>query len=200
MANTDAPRGLKLHNSNGASYVTGGVNAYYVPSSYATALFIGDPVVKTGTANTTGVNDFQAGTLPEVNKSAFGDTNPITGVVVGFEADPDTNLSRIYNPASTERVVYVADDPNALFEIQDDGSAALAATDVGFNANIVDGTGSTVTGLSGVELDATTPAATATFQLKILRLIPRVDNELGVNAKWLVRINNHTEAHATAGV
>jgi len=52
MANTDAPFGLRpIRHRNGAPY-NGAFNHYYVASSYATALFVGDPVVKTGTSNT----------------------------------------------------------------------------------------------------------------------------------------------------
>jgi len=34
----------------------GAVNPYYIPAGYGTALFIGDPVIITGTANTAEVN------------------------------------------------------------------------------------------------------------------------------------------------
>jgi hypothetical protein len=45
------------------------------------------------------------------------------------------------------------------------------------------------------------PAATATNQLTILRVIPREDNEAGsAFTKCLVRINNHTEAHGAVGI
>lgn len=202
MANADSPKGLvPTKHRNGAPY-NGSVNFYYIPVTEANALFIGDPVIITGTSNTTDIDGYQPATLPAVTKASFGATNRISGVIQGFVADPDTNLSRIYNPATTERVVMVADDPDLVFELQDDGSATLAATDVGFNANLVDGTGSTVTGLSGVELDATTPAADATFQLNIERLINKQDNALGVNAKWEVSINLHTQSNGvgTAGV
>lgn len=194
MANVDSPKGLvPTKHKSGAPY-NNSFNYYYIPDTEASALFIGDPVIITGTANTTSVGGFQAGTLPEVTKASFGATNRISGVIVGFQADVDTNLSRIFNPATTERVVFVADDPDLSFEVQDDGSASLDATAIGANANLVDGTGSTVTGLSGVELDATTPAADATFQLKIERLIPREDNELGTNSKLEVTINLHTKS------
>ena len=202
MANADIAKGLiAIKHKNGAPY-NGSVKPYFVPSTFGTALFIGDPVVKTGTSNTVAIGDnntqYAAGTLPEINKITFGATNPITGFIVAFQADPDTNLARTFNPANTQRVAFVADNPDIAIEIQDDASATLDATTVGLNANLVDGTGSTVTGFSGVELDATAPAADATFQLLIQRLVNRTDNELGDNAKWEVRINPdlHTEARA----
>lgn len=192
MANTDNPSGLRpTRHRNGAPY-NGAVNAYYVPASYGTALFVGDPVVKTGTANA-------AGTLPEINKAAAGTTNRITGVIVGFAPDPD-NLGLTYNPASTERVVYVCDDPDVIFEIQADGTPTAAM--IGLNAVLIyTNAGSTATGRSGAELSiGTAPATTVGFQMNILRVVDRPDNELGEFAKLEVRINTHTETNATVGV
>ena len=206
MANVDAPFGLRpLRHKNGAPY-NGAANPYYIPSDYATALFIGDPVVKTGTANTANVRDhvdgeYDIGTLPEINKATAGDGNAITGVIIGFGADPD-NLSNQYNPASTERIAWVADDPDLVFEIQADG--AIPATSIGLNAVLIyTHSGSTTTGLSGAELDTTsdTPAADASNQLTILRAINRADNDTTLtHAKVEVKINNHTEAHGVVGL
>lgn len=205
MANIDAAFGLRpIKHRNGAAY-NGAFNAYYVPASYATALFIGDPVIKTGTANTaeleTSGGKFAIGTLPEVNKATAGDNNAITGVIVGFGPDPDA-LSRIYNPASTERLVYVCDDPDVVFEIQADG--AISAAQVGLNAVLIyTNAGSTVTGMSGVELDTTSdvPAADASNQLTIQRVVNRTDNAAAsANTVVEVKINNHTEAHGVIGI
>ena len=174
MANANTPAGLTpLKNS---PFVEIPKNYYYIPSTYGTALFIGDPVVKTGTSNTSNVlgdgRQFAAGSLPEINKATAGDTNKITGVIIGFLANP-SNLTLNYNTASTERVAIVADSPLQEFMIQEEtAGTALAATSVGLNANVVFAeSGSTSTGLSGVELDTSTPATDATFQLKILRLL-----------------------------
>jgi hypothetical protein len=203
MANANTPAGLTpLKNS---PFVEIPKNYYYIPSTYATALFIGDPVIKTGTSNTANVlNDgrkFAAGSLPEINKATAGDTNKITGVIVGFLANP-SNLTLNYNTASTERVAIVADSPLQEFMIQEEtAGTALAATSVGLNANVVFAeSGSTATGLSGVELDTSTPATDATFQLKILRLLDAPENAIGQHAKWRVKINNHTEANIVVGI
>ena len=206
MANTDTPFGLKpIRHRNGASY-NGAFNPYYVPSTYGTALYIGDPVVKTGTSNTAqvtapGAGQFGIGTLPEVNKATAGDGNAITGVIVGFAPDPD-GLGRVYNPASTARVVYVCDDPDVVFEIQADG--AIAAAQVGLNAVLIyTHGGSTDTGLSGAELDTTSdvPAADASNQLTIQRIVNREGNEAAAAyTKVEVKINQHTETNNTLGL
>lgn len=206
MANVDNPHGLRPIGKYGADFI-GLANPYYVPASYATALFVGDAVVKTGTSNTAAVTgipghpDYIIGALPEINLVTVGDGNAITGVVVGFAPLP-TDLSKNYNPASTARVVLVLDDPYAIFEIQADG--AVPAASIGLNAVLIaTHAGSTVTGLSGLELDTTSdvPAADASNQLTILRMFNAVDNE--ANATWnrvVVKINNHTEAHGVIGI
>lgn len=203
MANADTPFGLKPIKNAPFNEIP--KNYYYIPSSYGTALYIGDPVIKTGTSNTVAVTTagrlFNPGSLPEINKATAGDANKITGVIVGFLANP-LNLNAAYNPASTERVAIVADSPLQEFEIQEESAGSpLAATSVGLNANLVFAeSGSTVTGLSGAELDTTTPATDATYQLKILRLVDAPENAIGQHAKWRVKINNHTEANIVAGI
>lgn len=197
MANTDTPFGLRaVGHPLGLSKAR--VTAYAVPAGYATALFPGDPVVITGTANTAevsapGVGVMPAGALQEVNKAAAGTGNKVTGVIVGCAADPDA-LGRRYIPASTGGIVFVNDDPETEFEIQADG--AITAAQAGLNAVLVyTNAGNPATGQSGAELSTGTAlATTAGFQLRVLSVIPRTDNELGEFAKCLVRINNHTSA------
>lgn len=201
MANENRPFGLKpVRHKSGAPY-SGAANPYYLPSTYATATFIGDPVVKTGTSNTAevtaaGAGKFGIGTLPEINKATAGDANRVTGVIVGF-APLATDLNKNYNPASTARVAYVCDDPDVVFEIQADG--AIPAASIGLNAVFIyTQSGSTTTGLSGVELDTTSdvPAADASNQMVILRAANREDNDTTLTrAKVEVMLINHTEAH-----
>lgn len=205
MANIDSPFGLRpVRHKSGAPY-TGAANPYIVLSTYATALFIGDPVVKVaGGSNTAavevpGAGKFPIGTLPSVEKTVVGDvdgiTKMITGVIVGFSPLP-TDLSKKHNPASTERVVFVCDDPDVVFEIQADG--AVAAASMGLNAVLIaTHSGSTTSGLSGIELDTTSdvPAADASNQLLILRAVNREDNDTTIaHAKVEVIINCHTQA------
>jgi len=206
MANSDTPFGLRpVAYRSGAPY-NGAANPYYKPAGYATAVFLGDVVVITGTANTAevsapGFGTFDIGTLPEINRTTAGDSNSDaerqTGVVVGFGADPN-NLDRVYSPASTEAIVWVADDPDLMFEVQ--CPSAIAATQIGLNAILLDThSGDTNTGLSGTEIDGgdgTAPGADASYQVKILRQVNRVDNTPNSTFnKVLVVLNNHTEAH-----
>ena len=204
MANPDTPYGLKPVRHRLGVPLSATVRPYYVPSTYATALFVGDAVIKTGTANTANVNGFvggeyRIGTLPEINFVTVGDGNRITGVITGFLAS--SRDSYVYGPASTERIALVCDDPFVEFEIQADG--AIPATSIGLNAVLIaTHSGSTTTGLSGLELDTTSdaPAADASNQLLILRAVNRPDNDTTLtHAKVEVLINQHTENQGTVG-
>ncbi len=205
MANSDAPFGLRpISHPMGLGKAR--VTAYAVASDYSTALFPGDPVIKTSTANAAEVSAMGIGTMPvgsmsEVEKATAGDANAITGVIVGV-APVSSALDRRYLPADTGGIVLVNDDPLTEFEIQADGT--IAVTQVGLNAVLIyTNAGDTVTGQSGVELDTSSdaPAADASNQLTILGVVPRTDNEAGsANTKVRVRINNHTEAHGAVGI
>ena len=90
----------------------------------------------------------------------------------------------------------VLDDPNQLFIIQNDGTSAAA--NYGKNADVVMGTGSTTTGVSGMELDTSTIAKTAALNVKIVGLWDVPNNAVGANAVVVVKINEHL--YGSAGV
>jgi hypothetical protein len=90
-----------------------------------------------------------------------------------------------------------ADDPNLIYEVQEDAvGGALAAVDVGLNADFIFGTGDSYTHFSAAQLDTSTKATTATLQMRIVGFVPRADNAISANAKVLVRNNLPTETGA----
>lgn len=192
MANADTAFGLRpVRYMSGAPY-NGAANIYSTVTGDGTAIYIGDPVILSGTGSTINGNVYN-----DVDQAATGDV--ITGVVVGVI--PDTQESTKYRAASTQRLLLVADDPGLLFEIQEvSGGTALTADAIGLNANFVVAAGSTVTGQSGVELNNATEATTNTLDLQIVGFQNRVDNVIGEHAKWLVRINRHQRANQVAGI
>lgn len=193
MANVDSPFGLRPVKSGYSRATNGGINAYCIAAGDGTATFVGDPVKLAGTAET-----IDGYTYQNVVQGTAAAT--VVGVVVGFAPNPD-NLGLTYRSALTQRIVYVCDDPDQVFEIQEvSGGTALTINDMGLNANFVVAAGSTTTGHSGVELNNATKATANTLDLKILRLSPREDNAVGEHAKWLVRLNNHAYANQVAGV
>jgi len=173
----------------------GGVGRYVHDSGDAVAIYKGDFVKLAGSAATTDIGQLTAG-MPTVVQAAAGDA--LLGVVVGFEAKL-SDLSVLHCEASTTRVVLVADDPNIIISIQEDSvGGALTVAEIGENADIVVGSGSSVTGMSGMELDSS-DHKTATAQLRILRLDPTPGNDIGTNAKFLCLINEHV-FKSTTGV
>jgi hypothetical protein len=88
-------------------------------------------------------------------------------------------------------------DPNHLFIIQADEDIVQA--DIGKNADVVGTGGSTVTGISTMELDSSTVAKDAALNLKIVGLYDVPGNSLGTNfTVVVVKINEHM--YGSAGV
>ena len=188
MANANTPFGLRpVRHRNGAAY-NGSATRYYVPASDATALFLGDPVILAGSADADGV--------ATVTRATAAGGAYVLGAVVGVE--PMTNASSVYRPASTAAYVLVADNPDIIYEIQEDAvGGALAAADVGLNADLIAGTGSTINGLSAFQLDTSTKGTLNTLQMRIHGFVQRADNEIGANAKVLVSLNLHAQNNLT---
>lgn len=198
MANVDRPFGLKpVMHLNGSPW-NGQTNMYYVPSTYGTAMFVGDAVTSNADAGAAGVvvNGIDVEGMPGIAQAAAGNT--IRGVIVGFLPN-QSNLSQSHNPASTARIALVVDAPDVVFEVQEDSvTSTLAVAEVGQNVDLIVGAGNATTGTSAMEIDSTTHVS-ATAQLRVLGLAKRPDNNLGSFAKWLVLINEH-EFKTTTGV
>ena len=196
MANTNAPFGGRpVRHRNGAPWA-GQSNLYYYTGS--NTLYIGDPVVITGSSNTVPYYGHVAGTLPCVDLNTAGDTYALSGFITGFFAEDFS--SKAYGVASAARGIYVADDPDLVFEMQDDGLVTATVAFVGASGNLVAGSGGSVyTNMSSWMLSSTT-AATTTSQVKILRMSGRAGVALGQYATWEVMINKHTLNFGVAGV
>lgn len=192
MANADTPFGLRPVRTLSGAPFSGSIRQFSTVTGDATAIYIGDPVILSGTSST--INGV---VYMDVDQAATGDV--IVGVVVAVE--PVTQDSLKYRAASTQRILHVVTGPDVLYEIQEvSGGTALTAADAGLNANFVVAAGSTTTGLSGVELNNATEATTNTLDLQIVDFVNRVDNAIGEHAKWLVRINRSQYANQVAGI
>lgn len=183
-------------------------NTYFVPSSDNSVIMVGDAVKLLGDARAaTGV--------PTVTRVS-GATDVPLGIVVGisFEGQGDvTNMppvndlnTPIYRRASTDRYLIVMDDPNAVYEVQYAGTSVAAATvtaNVGLNGQFTLTAGSTTSGSSGMQLDSSGLATTATLPLKIVGIPNRPDNIPGdTYISYYVKLNGSTLSNGTgqAGV
>lgn len=188
MANANTPFGLQPINDNGTPW-SGQGRMVAFPASQTGNIFRGDPLVPLGGSDANGV--------PLVGIATAGAGNVVLGGFIGVSNGPAGSgftLTRdlpVYRQASLANYGFVCDDPNQLYAIQEDSvGGALAAASAAFeNADLVAGAGSTVTGFSGWQLDSSTAATTSTLQLRILGLLRGPDNVIGVNAKWVCRLN-----------
>lgn len=194
MANTDAPFGLRpVGHKNGAPY-NGQTTEYLIADAYNTTIYFGD-IVKPAA---TGV----------IQLAAAGDTL-LLGVFQGCRYR-NTSGEYVFSkhwPASTSTFntegayALVIDDPLMVFEVQHDSdSATPAQADIFSNGDFISThTGSTVTGMSKMELDTST-CTTATANLRVLGWVSSPDNETAANyAKVRVMINEHA-LKSTTGI
>jgi hypothetical protein len=192
MANVNSPNGFWP-----SRHLNGGIiraNEYEIADAYASNIFSGD-IVKLATTG-------------YIQVAAAGDTNLI-GVFQGVQwtaADGEFKFSR-YWPASTsvksgtKIKAFVYDDPNIAFAVQTYTGTAYTKDMEGGNVDLKAATaGSTSTGQSGMEADISL-VTTTTANLRVIKLIDRPDNALGVNAKIEVFILEHLNRPAgTAGI
>lgn len=207
MANSNRPSGFTPRRYvNGAPW-TGGGNIYSIAASYNTALYIGDPVKSSGTSDANGVAGIVLGSTTGALRGmivGLGNSGSTTGGQSGMtDLANFINPSIAYHPASDVNVWYalVVDDPNVLFEVQEESNGTqLAATEVGLNQISKAGTGNGF--CSGWQIPSATgatPNTTATLQLRLFGLsqYPAGTNVFGAYAKWLVQINVHELGHGT---
>lgn len=186
MANVNAAFGLQLVEDNSQTPL----EMCFIPSTDATAMFIGDPVKTAGSAGQI------VGCPYKKTVAQCAATNPIYGVIVGFlpqMVSTGMDLSKRYRPASTAMYCLVKPaNQQDIYRVQsDDVGGDLAAADIGLNADFIVGSGSTFSGMSGVQLDTSTKNTTATLSLKIVGWDDRPSNQVGVTYQdVLVRLNN----------
>lgn len=182
MANPTGAFGLRpVAHRNGEPY-SGAARRYYIDTA-GSDIFVGDPVVLAGSADS-------GGYAPTVTVATAAANNKVLGPIVAFEPDYD-DLTKTYCASGTSRYCYVADNPDLVFEVREDSDTdPVDADDVGNIGILVSGTGSTSTGLSGYRFDSTSPG-TANGQYRILGIKNVVDNVLDAtdgNAVLLVSI------------
>ena len=198
MANLVADTGFSPVRYVSGSPYNGEVNPY-VAAADAQAIYIGDLVTLTGASST--INGY---TYPNVVQSAQGDV--FQGVCVAVDPIQGTGAtgqsSTIYRAASTQRIVWVCDDPNVLFEVMEVNSGTpIPIADIGLNVSIVVAQGSTTTGKSAMHLTNTTQLTTNTLDMKLIGIVNRDDNTPASAAqRWLVRINRHKYVDQVAGI
>jgi hypothetical protein len=145
---------------------------------YGTALFINDVIHRVADGS---IEHISSNFTP-------GTTNP-SGISMNWGA-----LSK----ATTHQCIV---DPLGIFEAQDnDATNGILAVDLGLNANVVSGTGSATTLLSGDMINISGMTTTATLDLHLLKLYAASDNVHGPFARIEVLFNKHRYASGSAGI
>jgi len=195
MANVDNPNGFKPIGTMSGAPWSGYVMDYRADGSGGD-IFPGDMVAMEADGNiipAAAANENLLGVCVGFVPAQEGSTN---GVSDHFVAATTPNLNKTYYDASVDGAswIKVAVGPDVLYEVQEDDvdGTTLAYTAVGANADILATAGSTTRGISLQEMDRST-LATTNGQLRIVRPVNRVDNEVGSDSsRWVVRINeNH---------
>lgn len=183
---------------------------YYRLTTSVVAVFVGQPMDL----------DTNGQAIPALANSLG--TSIMIGPVIGFARDmngkaalPDEMLRVDASPslpASVNGYVCIADDPNQIFVIQE-GTATTQLTTANIGSSVgfsylrtSQSSGSTLTGYSKAEIDASGVNATAgSGALQLIGLTDQMNsdgsfNALGQYAKWRVRIQNHRFATPPLGV
>lgn len=171
-ANADTPHGF---NATGIMY---GLNAYPVLVGNDTAIFKGDMMA----LQSDGALTENTGTLAH-NVGAAETGTPVSSAVKAILA------------ASTAGTIMVHYHPAQMYYGQVDASGTSgtpAITQYGENGNIaVTHAGSTVTGISGMEISGTSITTSAALVMSIHGLLNRSDNLIGDHAELVCSVNEH---------
>ena len=188
MSSTSAPRGLKPIGLLGGLPFAGSTMEISIKSGYATAIFNGDIV---GFADSTGSDSGYC-----VRETVASEVNPI-GVFLGCSyTDPNTNQpthSQHYpgSISASDIKAVVSINPSTLYEVQCDGS--LAQTTLGMTIDMAQtASGSTATGNSGIQADASTANATGKCW-RIVRFVDRPGSSVGDAYTDIVVMMNQSE-------
>lgn len=198
MANTQAQFGFQQF-----GYMPGGapdyqLTKYAIQSTYTTAIYFGDPVIKSAASgyirpmtNATGVGT----TLLGIFQGCM--YTPVGGYPVWYPWYPAA-------AAGADAVAYVVDAPNALFRVAA-LLTAIPATAIGANVGFSTGAGGTTVGggFSSYTLDQSTFTVNSTLPFQVWALYPGIGNgsDTTSNYNWaIVRFNNMLRQAGATGV
>lgn len=196
MANADKPSGLTpIGTLTGADW-RGKLRRGVFAVGDTVACFIGDRVQLTGTVDATGK-------LPVIARADDTATKAAIGVLVGLEPDGSDEGTLTDNHRKTTKTLVglFTSGGDVLYSCQEDSvSNDLEITEAGLNAELTTTVGSTVTGVSGVEIDSDSAAGTSTLAVRLHHVIDSPDNELGTNANWAVTLNDYQGDRQQTGI
>lgn len=202
MSTVAAPYGLRPINLIGGLPYSGSTRQIKIASGYATNIFYGDIVaiatdgtlVKvTATGADATPNNFPAGVVGLFLGCAFTQTTGLKYFV--------TQKNWVASTVATDAVAYVYDNPDALFQVQANGS--LAQTALGGNIAVVQNAGDEASGMSRVTVNVATLAASTFLPFRIVDFVQSTTSQPGdaftdVIVKFNAGIHSYTSATGVA--
>ena len=195
MANQDAAFGLRPLKTIGQQDDSTGFSSYWIDAGDASVIYQGSLAGSPATG--TGYVDLQTAGL-ELNLGAFWGC---------FYNDPTTLKPTFKNyypgsitpPGSKDIEAFVYDSPYQMYEVQSDNASASAQADIFKCADIAGTGGSTLNGVSSMELGDSTLGASG--QLKIIGVSrdPKNNDITQANVNWRVQVSESVLGSGTAG-
>jgi hypothetical protein len=192
MANVNMPNGfraLKYAYERG-SYIGQGRKYWFAGSGI---LGVGDPVVRATGSSSSDAN----GLGPLIVRASTG--SYLTGHIIGF--DPvEPALTQVGYLNNTAGYVYVCDDPDVWFVVQEGGvGTALTVENIGQSINAITAINANTTiGTSQYQIDNNTVTTASTGTYIIEELYQAANVATGQYAKWVVSVNLHTQRSSGA--
>lgn len=178
MANTFSPFGFRSFGHQDGSAPTMGLQAYIINSSYATAIFTGDPV------SLSTASGFE-GTLT-IGAVANGTAKNL-GVFAGCEyylPALQRQTWSAYFPgsvgSSSPCIGYVITDPEMVYLAQASSGTAVGSSLTGWNIAFTLGTGNTTTGQSNSYLNSSQVGASSSYPWRVVGAYANSGNNVGV--------------------
>lgn len=208
MANVDRPNGAIPVGTLSGSPWQASVQAFTLDGSHS-AIYTGDLVQMTAdgyldvyAAGETGFIGVCVGVLPSPAETILG---KMGDHFLSASHPTLAGAAAKYSAANATDTILVCTAPDVILEMQEDGDTdPLELADVGSNIEIINGGGSSTTGLSGMELDSSSHATTNTLPLRLLGLAQRPDNEYvsggQAHTRWLVTPANHFYSGLNVGL
>ena len=192
MASSATPYGLRPTNILGSSPMSHGLRQYAITAAYGTSIFQGD-LVKLVVGGT-------------IEKDTGTSTANPVGVFWGVEYE-DAAMGLLHKnmwtastsvKSGTTAWAYVYDAPDMLFEVQ--SNSTCTQNIIGTNVPLVQGTGNSATGISGVVIAGASLNSTATLPIRVVDYVNRPGfSQLGdAKTDLIVRINTHFNSTALA--
>ena len=205
MPTLNIPQGLKPVLPGGAGSATYQTGLYWIPQSDTNVYKLFSPVRLLANSDANGT--------PGVVGLTTG-AEPFIGTITSIDPTQNNGISQVGSPLALEQVtipsaktrdyyVYVANDPNQIFEAQGDLTPTnQIAANANKNATLtISETGSSQ--FSGTVIASATIATTQAHNVRLLGLSPQTVTErkgYGAFSVWLCKINQHQLAPNTVGV